>query len=235
MRLCSIVLLGIGAGAAVSADSAAPEASSGPHRVTSVVRGDKRTGRLVRSVVYSSRRSDKAETRSPSPAVETTVGDLIENTARVHEVDPLLVHSMIRVESGYNQFAVSPKGALGLMQLMPATAQRFGVTNPFDAKQNIEGGVRYLRHLQQLYGDDRLALAAYNAGEGAVSRYGSIPPYSETINYVGKVGRSYGEAKRGGQASDKRVQQGETLEEAIHFNQLEAVMDESGRVYLRTR
>jgi hypothetical protein len=100
------------------------------------------------------------------------------------------------VESNYNQFAVSPKGAQGLMQLMPETAARFGVTDSFDAKQNIDAGVRYLKLLQNTFQDDRLAIAAYNAGEGAVAKYGNVPPYRETIDYVAKVGEKVGKAKR---------------------------------------
>jgi soluble lytic murein transglycosylase-like protein len=99
------------------------------------------------------------------------------------------------VESNYNPSAVSPKGAQGLMQLMPATAQRFGVTDSFDPKQNIEAGVRYLKLLQDTFQDDRLAIAAYNAGEKAVAKYRDVPPYPETKNYVAKVGKKYGEAK----------------------------------------
>jgi soluble lytic murein transglycosylase-like protein len=94
------------------------------------------------------------------------------------------------VESNYNPLAISPKGAQGLMQLMPDTARRFGVANAFDPIDNIRGGARYLKYLLDLYhGDQRLALAAYNAGEGAVQKYGDVPPYPETLNYVTQVGR----------------------------------------------
>jgi len=106
-------------------------------------------------------------------------------------VDPLLVDSVIRVESNYNPLAVSPKGAEGLMQLIPATARRFGVTNSFDVKENIEAGVTYLKYLLDMFGDDRLAVAAYNAGESAVMRYGDVPPYRETMNYVSRVGKAW--------------------------------------------
>src|SRR5581483_12304992 len=106
------------------------------------------------------------------------------------------VDSVVQVESNYNPFAVSNKGALGLMQLMPATARRFGVENPFDPRQNIQGGVRYLKFLQDTFRDDRLAIAAYNAGEKAVTKYKGVPPYPETVSYVAKVGTKYGQRKR---------------------------------------
>src|SRR5271156_3629522 len=159
-------------------------------RVVSVVRSDPRTGRLVQVVI-----APKQAKRDP--AVSAT----IDETARNLQVSPELVHSVIEVESNYNPYAVSPKGAQGLMQLMPATARRFGVTNSFDARQNIEGGVRYLKFLQETFQDDRLAIAAYNAGENAVARYGGVPPYPETVNYVAKVGQKYTQAKESAKRS----------------------------------
>ena len=128
----------------------------------------------------------------PTPDVRGLVAEAAKN----FDVNPLLVDSVIQVESNYNPFAVSPKGAQGLMQLMPATAQRFGVTDSFDPKQNIEAGVRYLKFLQDTFQDDRLAIAAYNAGEKAVAKYKDVPPYPETVSYVAKVGKKYGQAKR---------------------------------------
>jgi soluble lytic murein transglycosylase-like protein len=108
--------------------------------------------------------------------------------AREYELDPALIHAVISAESGYNPLARSPKGAKGLMQLMPATAERYGVRNPLDPRQNIYGGSAYLRDLLTLFGNDmQLALAAYNAGEGAVMQHGRIPPYRETVEYVPKV------------------------------------------------
>lgn len=131
--------------------------------------------------------------------------DLINKTARAHQVDPLLVHSIVKVESNYNSFAVSNKGAEGLMQLMPPTARMLGVSNSFDPQQNIEAGVKYLKYLQGMYKDDRLALAAYNAGPGAVEKYKQVPPFKETQNYVEQVGRRYENARRAaGQAADER-------------------------------
>jgi soluble lytic murein transglycosylase-like protein len=109
--------------------------------------------------------------------------------ARTYQLEPALIHAVISAESGYNPLARSPKGATGLMQLMPGTARRYGVDNPLDPKQNIYGGAAYLRDLLTLFGNDlNLALAAYNAGEGAVMEYGhQIPPYRETTQYVPKV------------------------------------------------
>jgi soluble lytic murein transglycosylase-like protein len=114
---------------------------------------------------------------------------LIAKTADRHQVDPKLLHAVIQAESAYNPTAVSSAGAVGLMQLMPATAARFGVTDRYDPVQNLEGGTRYLKHLLNLFNSDlRLAVAAYNAGENAVMRnHNSIPPYAETRHYVSEV------------------------------------------------
>jgi soluble lytic murein transglycosylase-like protein len=119
-------------------------------------------------------------------------GYLISSGTR-HGVDPLLLYSVMHQESSFKSRAISPKGARGLMQLMPLTAARYGVTNIFDPKQNIDGGARYLRFLLDHFdGDLNLALAGYNAGEGAVEKYGwRIPPYSETQEYVRRISRRY--------------------------------------------
>ena len=117
--------------------------------------------------------------------------DLIRAAATRHALAPELIESVILVESNFEARAVSRKGARGLMQLMPATAARLGVRNAFDVRQNVEGGVRHLRYLVDLYGGNlALALAAYNAGVDAVGRYGGIPPYAETRAYVQRVLRS---------------------------------------------
>ena len=117
----------------------------------------------------------------------------IEAAARAHQIDPALIHAVISAESGYNPFARSPAGAAGLMQLMPATAKRYGANNRMDPTQNIDAGARYLRALMTLFNNDlKLALAAYNAGENAVIRAGNrIPPYPETMNYVPRVLKYY--------------------------------------------
>ncbi len=102
-------------------------------------------------------------------------------------LDPKLFHALIRQESGFNPRAVSSAGAMGLTQLMPKTAKSLGVTDPFDPRQNLEGGARYLSQMLKQFGSRELALAAYNAGPGAVKRAGGIPPYPETQNYVRSI------------------------------------------------
>lgn len=121
------------------------------------------------------------------------VDGYIMASAQRHGLDPLLIYSVMHQESSFKQRAISHKGARGLMQLMPGTAARFGVTNIFDPKQNIEGGSRYMRFLLNRFdGNVSLALAGYNAGEGAVEKYGwRIPPYAETQEYVRRISRRY--------------------------------------------
>ncbi|HXC71957.1 MAG TPA: lytic transglycosylase domain-containing protein [Pyrinomonadaceae bacterium] len=123
----------------------------------------------------------------------TDFDNFIVESGKRNSVDPLLLYSIMHQESTFKPRAISNKGARGLMQLIPPTASRFGVTNIWDPKQNIEGGARYMRFLLDLFsGDVRLALAGYNAGEGAVMKYGyQVPPYSETQEYVRRIGRRY--------------------------------------------
>ncbi len=162
-------------------------------RLKSIVRIDMQTGKLVRVVVPAPAPAAAGVPRAaPDPAIKA----LVEKTAADYNVSPMLVDSVIAVESDYNPGAVSIKGAEGIMQLMPETARRFGVKNSFDVKQNVEGGVRYLRFLQDTFRDDELAIAAYNAGEKAVTKYNGVPPYHETVEYVKKVGRRYEQAKK---------------------------------------
>jgi soluble lytic murein transglycosylase-like protein len=123
---------------------------------------------------------------------------VINDAAYRHRVDPALVKAVINTESGWNPWAVSRKGALGLMQLIPSTAQRFGVQNVFDPTQNIEGGTTYLRALLDRYnGDLTKSLAAYNAGERIVDLRDGVPPYRETQRYVQKVTSTYFESDGG--------------------------------------
>ena len=120
------------------------------------------------------------------------IQEMVKTAAQKHGVDDRLVMALIKQESNYNTAAVSKAGAMGLMQLMPATAQSLGVSNPFSPQQNIEGGVKHLKTLLEKYnGNLILALAAYNAGSGSVEKYGGVPPYKETQNYVKKVLENY--------------------------------------------
>jgi hypothetical protein len=120
------------------------------------------------------------------------VDSFIVESGKRNSVDPVLLYSIMHQESTFKQGAISPKGARGLMQLMPPTARRFGVTNIFNPKQNIEGGARYMRFLLDLFKDVNLALAGYNAGEGAVMKYGyRVPPYRETQEYVRRISMRY--------------------------------------------
>ena len=133
--------------------------------------------------------SGTASTAAAYTAYATVWHPLIERAAARHNVAAALVRAVIQAESNFNPRAVSPKGAQGLMQLMPATAQRYGVTDAFDPEQNVHAGVRYLAELIALFRNDlTLALAAYNAGENAVMQYGNkVPPYRETEAYVPRV------------------------------------------------
>ncbi len=136
--------------------------------------------------------SDNARENSPeatpdaSPVNIKPYADLIERASALHGVDPNLVYALIEVESGYRADAESPRGAMGLMQLMPETATRYAVLDPFDPAANIDAGTRHLRTLLDEFGT-RGALAAYNAGEGPVRAFNGIPPYSETRRYVTRV------------------------------------------------
>jgi soluble lytic murein transglycosylase-like protein len=123
--------------------------------------------------------SDPAETKAP-------FGDLIDRLAREHGVEARLVRAIVRVESDYQSHALSPRGAMGLMQLMPGTARQYQVSDPYDAAANVDAGIRHLKSLLTQFTLPH-ALAAYNAGEGAVRRFGGIPPFAETKAYVRRV------------------------------------------------
>jgi soluble lytic murein transglycosylase-like protein len=247
MRNCFLLI----AGAVVLAKAVCAE----PAQVArSIVRADARSGRLVRSVVVqpkivapkivapkvidnaSSAREKPSRELSPDAAIP----ELIEQAARKYNVDPNLVHAVVKVESNYDPFAVSHKGAEGLMQLVPSTARRFGVANSFDPRQNIDAGVRYLKYLQTLYRNNtRLALAAYNAGEGAVFKYQGIPRYRETENYLYQVARRWGELNRGRRPAAIKpagpaIQPGSKSVQT-DLRSVVTVMDAEGKIHFRTK
>jgi soluble lytic murein transglycosylase-like protein len=126
------------------------------------------------------------ELSGSAPLESTPYGEIIAAVSQAHGVDPMLVRALIQVESNYKARARSPRGAMGLMQLMPSTAREYRVRNPFDPRSNIEAGIKHLKTLIDRFGIE-LALAAYNAGEGAVKKFNGVPPYRETRNYVSKI------------------------------------------------
>lgn len=150
----------------------------------------------LRRVVNVAAVTAPARVPAAPEARRSALWPVVETTAREHGLDPHLIDLVIRMESGYNPRAVSPKGASGVMQLMPATARLYGVKDVFDAVENIRGGTRYLADLLRRFSSDlRLALAAYNAGPEAVARHNGVPPYAETQNYVHSILGAY----RGGE------------------------------------
>ena len=227
MRFCLELILGTAVLGNLAAASL-PAGDALPTRAVWVVKVDTRTGRLVRTLVAL----------KPAAEAGADMRGLVADAAKNFDVNPLLVDSVIQVESNYNPFAVSPKGAQGLMQLMPGTAQRFGVTDSFDPKQNIEAGVRYLKFLQDTFQDDRLAIAAYNAGEKAVAKYKDVPPYPETVSYVAKVGKKFGQAKRvAPQQEAKNAEEAKaSLEQAEEApRHILAYVDPEGKLHIATR
>src|SRR5207248_1752045 len=162
----------------------------------------------VRSAYIRAARSAAAEVNQSQqlssfvrgkPFTQQEIDSAIDAAAARHNVDPSLVRAVIKVESNFNPNAVSPKGAMGLMQLMPQTARQLKVTNPFDPQQNVDAGVRHLKMLMENYGGDvSLSLAAYNAGAGAVARSAGVPRFAETRNYVKRITQLYyGDARDG--------------------------------------
>jgi len=144
---------------------------------------------------------------------------LVRETAERNNVDPALVRAVVETESNWDSTAVSRRGAVGLMQLVPSTAQRFGVNDLYNAKQNVDAGVRYLKELLERYnGNLKLALAAYNAGEGAVDRAHGIPAFRETRNYVQKVQNAYFRPGSG------------RLGDALYRRSIRKEVDTSGRI-----
>ncbi len=233
--------LGLAASAATffAAEPGRPAPSETPRKVVTV-RPDASSGRLVRTVVVTPKviqpvvikngvKEEPAREVNSHLAADATINDIVDDASKRHRVDPLLVHSVIQVESGYNKYAVSHAGAQGLMQLIPSTARRLGVKNVFDPRENIEAGVKYLKQLQTMFRDDRLALAAYNAGENAVARYGTIPPYAETQNYVYQVGKRLGNARRATATPQKS-----TAKPAdVKAKKIEQFVDANGTLHLR--
>ena len=142
----------------------------------------------VNANIYSA----QAETGAEKISTREQIKNIVFRAAKKHGVDEKLVNALIKQESGFNPNAKSKVGAMGLMQLMPATAKGLGVTNPLDPEQNVEGGVKYLKSMLNKYnGNVILALAAYNAGPGAVDKYDGVPPYKETQNYVKSILANY--------------------------------------------
>jgi hypothetical protein len=143
-----------------------------------------------RTTFLSGGRRSRAAFFSPRAEAPPELAQMIDETSRRYGVDAALVHAVVRAESAFDHLAVSSKGARGLMQLMPTTASEIGVRDVFHPRENLEGGVYYLRELLDRFsGNTRLALAAYNAGPGAVDTHGGIPPYGETRDYVSRVFR----------------------------------------------
>ena len=144
-----------------------------------------------KQIAYAKRTSSPRYARQrtvSSVNMPSTYTEIINNACDRHGVDPALVHAIVKVESDFNPYAMSRKGAMGLMQLMPQTAVNMNVRNTFSPDENIDGGVRYLRYLIDRYeGNLSLALAAYNSGETAVKKWGTVPPYPETQNYVQRI------------------------------------------------
>jgi hypothetical protein len=248
MRLCFIL------GWSVSLAAVAARAGDSPaqtQHITSVVHSDVRTGKLVRSTTVSPRIISEQRVAenviaprvvsAAAPPKETSappsnIDEAVEQIAARNSLSAPLIHSVIKVESNYNPFAVSPKGAQGLMQLIPATARRFGVGDVFNPVQNIEGGAKYLKYLLNLYHDDsQLALAAYNAGEGAVAKYGTVPPYRETQNYLQQVANQLRKSKAKA-ATAKNSQPAKPVEtEPAGPNHIQKVVDRDGTVRFVTR
>jgi soluble lytic murein transglycosylase-like protein len=247
-RLCFI--LGWSAGLAAGV-ACADDLSVQPQHITSVVRPDVRTGRLVRSTivtprlvpeqrvtenVVAPRQVSPAPPAAEQPGPPTGINEAVDRIAARNLLPATLIHSVIKVESNYNPFAVSPKGAQGLMQLIPATARRFGVGDVFNPVENIQGGAKYLKYLLDLYHNDiALALAAYNAGEAAVAKYGTVPPFRETQNYLQLIADQLKKTKAAGAAVNhpQPVKPAET--EPAGPNHIRKVVDPDGTVRYVTR
>ena len=169
--------------------------STAEHRWKTVPHANVRAARSAAAEVdeYLDKPPGQQNSSSRSGFTQHEVDDAINKAASRHNVDPNLVRALVKVESNFNPNAVSRKGAMGLMQLMPQTARQLRLTNPFNPEENVDAGVRHLKDLLDNYGGDvRLSLAAYNAGKGAVTRSSGIPHYAETRNYVKRITQLYG-------------------------------------------
>jgi len=231
--------------------AASGDLSAARSRVTTIVRADEKTGHLVRSVVvkpvlksFVKPSAISVSAQEPEPAVEPLSAppadsaqliQMIDRIAAEQGVEDSLVHSVIRAESNYDSRAVSPKGALGMMQLIPSTAKRFGVANAFDARENIVGGVKYLRFLLDYYRNDYVrAIAAYNAGEAAVDKYNGVPPYSETRNYVYRVAQNLKTARAHRTPATVTAEASAPATESETYRRIETSIGSDGRIYYRT-
>ena len=158
-----------------------------------------------------------AVSKAPVAQAAPDYSDLVQQAADRTQIDPAFIRSVIRAESAFNPRAVSPKGAVGLMQLMPSTASQLGVTNPLEPAANVEGGTRYLRQLLlQYHGDAVKALAAYNAGPARVDRYHGVPPYHETHAYVRRIINDYNRQKLAQDPSLKPSAKGARASRSAH-------------------
>jgi len=246
MRFCSKLMW---SAVVVPAALYASDSGTQYQRITTVVRADARSGKLVRSVIVTPKPVPQqrveetvisplvvtpAAAAEEAPAPPARIDDAVEQIAAQHSLNADLLHAVIKVESNYNPVAVSNKGALGMMQLIPSTARRFGVANVFNPVENIQGGARYLRYLLDLYHwDYPLALAAYNAGEGAVAKYRGVPPYPETRNYLTLVGKQLSSQKAKRAARPKPAPKlDETPEGQAH---IQRVIDSDGSVHYVSR
>lgn len=246
LALLATLLLALGA---------APEASRAsdlePVSPEADVRGTvkvKTLGDGTRVIVNENRqqRARRTSLRLTTPPKDSDLATKIARYARAQGLSPRLVQAVVQVESGYNPRALSNKGAMGLMQLMPGTARELGVTDAYDPDQNLRGGTRYLwQQIRRFEGNLEMALAAYNAGPTAVARYGGIPPYDETRRYVAKVMSLYQNSPppqwllddARAQAADRRIATAERLakeESARSGDKVYLTRDASGRIVMTT-
>jgi soluble lytic murein transglycosylase-like protein len=151
----------------------------------------------VRTIDSASANKDRVIKVAANSCLNASQERVLHETALVHAIDPNLLLAMIHVESGCNERALSPRGAVGLMQILPSTARELGFENPHHPAENIRAGAKYLKNLTKSFGGDfGLVLAAYNAGPGAVRKHGGVPPYRETKAYIQSVMKKYEELRR---------------------------------------